>query len=125
MHLRDILPGCPVPFANNPEVDRIEFGARHSALLLTGARVDFTDFAGAMGTLKGALQACPTADLSIGIEANVLVARIEVTLGRPWGRQIDATLEQIQFAVNHYAVSDEWPEDIPRRPRRDKIQFGR
>ena len=125
MHLRDILPGCPVPFANNPEVDRFEFGARYTALMLTGARIDFTDFASAMGTLKGALQACPTADLSIRIEANVLVAQVEATLGRPWGRQIDAVLEQLQFAVNHYTVSDEWPEDIPRRPRRDKSQFGR
>ena len=125
MHLRDILPGCPVPFANNPEVDRFEFGSRYAALMLNGARVEFTDFEAAIGAMAAALRNSPTADVVLRIEANHLVARVEVQLGRPWGRDTEGLLQRIRFAIGHFMMTDTWPEDIPRRSRRDKIQFGR
>ena len=118
MHLRDILPGCPVPFANNPEVDRFEFGARYTALMLTGARVDFDDFDAATRGLESALTACPTATANMYVEGAVLVVRIDVTLGRPWGRDIQKLLQELRFAVGHQMMTGEWPDDLVRYPKR-------
>ena len=118
MHLRDILPGCPLPFANNPEVDRFEFGARYTALMLTGARVDFDDFNAAARSLESALTACPTANADIYVEGNVLVVRISVELGRPWGRNVEKLLQELRFAVGHQMMTGEWPDDLVRYPKR-------
>lgn len=118
MHLRDILPGCPVPFANNPEVDRFEFGNRYAALMLNGARVEFDDFDAAARGLESALAACPTASATAYVESNVLVVRINVELGRPWGRDVQKLLQDLRFAVGHQMMTGEWPDDLARFPKR-------
>lgn len=118
MHLRDILPGCPVPFANNPEVDRFEFGNRYAALMLNGARVEFDDFDAAARGLESALAACPTASATAYVESNVLVVRINVELGRPWGRDVQKLLQDLRFAVGHQMMTGEWPDELDRFPKR-------
>ena len=118
MHLRDILPGCPVPFANNPEVDRFEFGNRYAALMLTGARVEFDDFDAAVRSLESALTACPTATANTYVEGSVLVVRIDVELGRPWGRNVQKLLQELRFAVGHQMMPGEWPDELVRSPKR-------
>ena len=123
MHLRDILPGCPVPFANNPEVDRFEFGDRYAALMLNGARVDFDDFTAAAQSLESALAACPTTNVTMYVEGRVLVVRIDVELGRPWGRDIQKLLQELRFAVGHQMMTGEWPDDIARAPKR-RVDWG-
>lgn len=118
MHLRDILPGCPVPFANNPEVDRFEFGDRYAALLLTGAWVNFDDFDAAAQSLERALLACPTTNVTTYVEGKALVVRINVTLGRPWGRNVQKLLQDLRFAVGHQMMTGEWPDELARSPNR-------
>ena len=117
MHLRDILPGCPVPFANNPEVDRFEFGSRYAALMRNGARVEFDDFDAAARSLESALIACPTTTANTYVAGRVLVVRIDVELGRPWGRNVQKLLQDLRFAVGHQMMTGEWPDDLARFPK--------
>jgi len=52
------------------------------------------------------------------VEGKALVVRIDVELGRPWGRNVQKLLQDLRFAVGHQMMTGEWPDELVRSPKR-------
>lgn len=102
-------------------VGRFEFGQLYRIVLLSGATVEFGDFTTMLDTLRDEFRASPTYDMRVGLKGltrskAVLAVEPENVMGRPWGRNVRKTLDNITLWVTEYNLNDGWGPDVPELP---------